>query len=159
MNLKKVGNYLLIGCLFFSTPVGMVVAETGQNENFTEEVREEMGGDLKSIREGVNEILSNQQCLYFTKYHNLGDKGEEVLKIQIFLASQGLLSGVYTGYYGIETKNAVEKFQTKYADEILTPWDITSPTGYWYKTTRNKANEILGCNEGEVILDNGEKIN
>ncbi|MDB5244769.1 MAG: hypothetical protein JWN18_662, partial [Parcubacteria group bacterium] len=35
------------------------------------------------------------------------------------------------------------------------PWGLTQPTGYWYKATRKKANELVGCPEGPVLLENG----
>ena len=37
---------------------------------------------------------------------------------------------------------AVKRFQVKYASEILTPWGIKNPTGYVFKTTTEKINEI-----------------
>ena len=37
---------------------------------------------------------------------------------------------------------AVKRFQTKYASEILTPWGIKNPTWYVFKTTTEKINEI-----------------
>lgn len=38
--------------------------------------------------------------------------------------------------------DAVKRFQVKYASEILTPWGIKNPTGYVYRTTTEKINEI-----------------
>jgi hypothetical protein len=65
---------------------------------------------------------------------------------------------VATGYYGPITDRAIRAFQAKYASEILTPWGMTAPSGYWYKTTRKKANELVGCQEGAVELENGKTI-
>ncbi|MBL8158480.1 peptidoglycan-binding protein [bacterium] len=48
------------------------------------------------------------------------------------------LSGVYDG----KTQAAVKRFQLKHADEILTPWGITSATGNVYYTTQKAVNSI-----------------
>ncbi len=37
---------------------------------------------------------------------------------------------------------AVKRLQLKYASEVLTPWGIKNPTGYVYKTTTKKINDI-----------------
>ncbi|MBI5645121.1 hypothetical protein HY970_03415, partial [Candidatus Kaiserbacteria bacterium] len=47
-----------------------------------------------------------------------------------------------SGFFGVLTENAVKAFQLKYAADILTPWGITEPTGYVYKTTLWKINMI-----------------
>ncbi len=52
--------------------------------------------------------------------------------------------------FGNLTKNAVEKFQTKYKEEILYPWGITQPTGIVEIQTVKKLNKIL---EGEIIIE------
>lgn len=64
-----------------------------------------------------------------------------------------------TGYFGPLTFASIKRFQEKYKDEILTPWGLTKPTGYTYKTTRAKANSLLGCAEGAVTLENGTTVN
>lgn len=38
--------------------------------------------------------------------------------------------------------DAVKRLQLKYASEILTPWGVKNPTGYVYKTTTKKINDI-----------------
>jgi len=54
-----------------------------------------------------------------------------------------------TGFFGRATRAAVERFQLKYADEILLPWlefghkSIEIPTGLVYKTTLWKINSIV----------------
>ena len=51
--------------------------------------------------------------------------------------------------FGNLTKNALEKFQQKYATEILYPWGITQPTGIAEIQTLKKLNKIL---DGEVVI-------
>ena len=55
-----------------------------------------------------------------------------------------------TGVYDAPTIAAVEKFQAKHADSVLTPWAIDAPTGYVYITTRRKINEVY-CNNGRTF--------
>jgi len=51
--------------------------------------------------------------------------------------------------FGNLTKNALKKFQAKYAEEILYPWGITQPTGIAEIQTLKKLNKIL---DGEVVI-------
>ena len=47
--------------------------------------------------------------------------------------------------YDTQTLAAVWRFQKKYASDILTPWGISMPTGFVYRTTLRKINFIV-CN-------------
>ena len=93
----------------------------------------------------ILEKKSGCQKLENNLYYGL--KNEEVRCLQGFLKSQG--SDIYpkaiiSGWFGPLTKSAVIRFQQKYADEILTPLDLTNGTGYVGLSTRKKINEILG---------------
>jgi len=48
-----------------------------------------------------------------------------------------------TGYFGKVTVEALNAFQLKYRDEILTPQNLTKPIGYVDERTRLKLNELL----------------
>ncbi len=74
-----------------------------------------------------------------------GATGEKVAEMQQFLSVEMDRTFPESGVFGLATEQAVSAFQRKYAEDILTPWGIDSPTGYWYRTTPRKANEILGC--------------
>jgi hypothetical protein len=96
--------------------------------------------------------LDVSECPHFTTYYKKGDQNQaELKKIQIFLKDQGVFSAEPTGYYGPLTDKAIRAFQAKYPDEILKPWKLAKPTGWWYKTTRKKANELTGCSVNTVL--------
>jgi hypothetical protein len=73
----------------------------------------------------------------------------EVMKLQMFL---NIIMGetlTVDGVFGIETDAAVKRFQERYRSEVLTPWfelgivPHNEPTGFVYKTTRWKINDIV----------------
>lgn len=94
-------------------------------------------------------------CPFFISYHKKGDIGPEVLKIKTFLNTNEKESLALTNIFDEATHRAVKRFQAKYASQILGPWSLKVATGWWYQSTRKKANDIVGCSEGRVKLDNG----
>jgi hypothetical protein len=44
--------------------------------------------------------------------------------------------------YGQDDFEAIKRFQIEFRADILDPWDIINPTGYVYKTTVKKINEV-----------------
>lgn len=87
----------------------------------------------------------NIACTPFLENLKAGAQSPEVQRVQEFLRQQGLFTyPTSTGYFGSITHAAVMAFQQKYADEILKPLGLTSPTGWWYEKTRGKAN-TLNC--------------
>ena len=71
-----------------------------------------------------------------------GNKIEDINTVQNFL-NQYMTSGlVVDGVFGPKTEAAVKAFQVKYATDILTPWNISTPTGLFYLSTLTKAKEI-----------------
>ena len=79
----------------------------------------------------------------------LGMQNNQVRYLQEFLKTQGesiYPEGLVTGYFGILTKNAVIRFQNKYADEVLYPLDLFSGTGFVGLSTRNKINQLINNN-------------
>lgn len=53
------------------------------------------------------------------------------------------------GFYGAGTEAAVKAFQIKYKDTILTPWNLVTPTGIFFRTTLATAKN-LECPE-EIV--------
>lgn len=104
-------------------------------------------------------ISACNQFQHYLKLNSKDNDKEEVKLWQAFLNKEIGAKLPITGFFGQLTFNAIKAFQSKYSLEVLTPWDITSPTGYAYKSTRYKANKLLGCTEAPVTLDNGVIIN
>ncbi len=104
--------------------------------------------------------INFKNCSAFTKYHAFGDRGGDVGAIQMFLKEKGYYSGKVDGIYGITTFKAVQAFQKDYSDQILNPWEIKDQkaTGVWYKSTRKKANQLMGCPEPAVYLERVNKV-
>ncbi len=117
-----------------------------QIAELTKRVQKMIAGDevITTIKKSE---LTEQECPVFTKFYKEGDNNQgELKKIQEFLMTEGLFDyHTATGYYGPITDKGIRGFQLKYAADILEPWGETEPTGYWYKTTRKKANELAGC--------------
>jgi len=81
---------------------------------------------------------------YLQDYLRLGyDNDEfEVSKLQIFLNTRGFAVEV-SGIFDVETDQAVREFQMTYFDDVLTPWELEDSTGYVYKTTKWKINNLV----------------
>jgi peptidoglycan hydrolase-like protein with peptidoglycan-binding domain len=80
-------------------------------------------------------------------YRNLaqGAKGDDIKVLQEFLNKAGFYpEGFISGFFGALTKQAVIRFQEKYASEILTPVGLTKGSGFVGSGTRKKIIELLG---------------
>lgn len=97
---------------------------------------------------------------YISKYMRRGysNDSEQVKKLQTFLNAELGASLPITGFYGPMTEAQVDKFQTKYADDVLQPWVAAGlhsskniPTGITYLSTRWKINQ-LKCPELNAAL-------
>lgn len=101
---------------------------------------------------------STQVCQPFTSYlkrvSTTNDKNQVKLWQAFFNKFEKEIL-VLDSIFGPKTESAVKRFQVKYSEQILKPWNITIPTGLIYKSTRAQANKLLGCSEGPVTLDNG----
>ncbi|OHB21896.1 MAG: hypothetical protein A2939_01345 [Parcubacteria group bacterium RIFCSPLOWO2_01_FULL_48_18] len=88
---------------------------------------------------------------YLKEYIKYGRKNnpEEVTKLQEFLNNYMGEALPLTGFYGQLTREAVNRFQVRYSDEVLVPWlpyglqSATTPTGYVYKTTKRWINMLV----------------
>jgi peptidoglycan hydrolase-like protein with peptidoglycan-binding domain len=102
-----------------------------------------------------------------TKNLYKGIQDEEVRSLQKFLntssdtivSDTGLGSlGNETDYFGDKTKNAVARFQNKYASEILTPIGLYAGTGYVGSITRQKINSLLGVTPSTFVTNNSNSV-
>lgn len=93
----------------------------------------------------------------FSRNLSLGMSGEDVRALQIILnkdaatriASTGVGSpGNETTYFGAATMNAVKKFQSKYAAEVLYPAGLNLPNGFVGALTRQKLAQLSGGSVG-----------
>jgi len=98
-----------------------------------------------SIPQG--EILGATSCFYLRDYLKIDWKNDpiEVLKLQSFLNVYEKEHLLLTAKYDQATFDAVSRFQTKYASDILAPWGPRVTKGFTYILTKKKVNEIY-CN-------------
>ena len=99
------------------------------------------------------EVLGASSCSepLLTDYMRQGKKNdpEQVKLLQQFLNDHMQANLPVTGFFGPLTRKAVEAFQLKYWEDILAPWvphghaNDHQPTGYVYKTTLRKINNIF----------------
>jgi len=95
------------------------------------------------------QVLGNS-CPLLTLYMREGNANDssQVSALQSFLNGELSLSLMVSGIFDSLTTNAVNTFQVKYGSEVLAPWipyglaNANTPTGYVYKTTLWKINDI-----------------
>lgn len=105
---------------------------------------------------------SVSQCPFLVDFMQMGVENDalEVMKLQLFLnIFKDLFGGTanpVTGTFGATTDANVKAFQEAYRSEILDPWynlgivPHNRPTGFVYKTTLWKINDIV-CPEWGVL--------
>jgi hypothetical protein len=97
------------------------------------------------VRASTTKIIPNY-CPYFKTPLRIGDTGEEVGRMQTFLAVRtNTTTNIHTNIFDAITRDTVKVFQNMFASEILTPAGFRRATGMWYHYTINKANQLLGC--------------
>lgn len=105
----------------------------------------EEAGYKDENNDGLREkTIKKEPAFQFKSDLKSGSTGKEVQELQKCLAnfSDIFPEGEITGYFGNKTKEAVIRFQEKYAEEILKPNNSSQGTGLVDKNTRNKLNEI-----------------
>lgn len=108
----------------------------------------------------INTSSLNGSCSYITTYLKRGAINDinEVKKLQAFLRGVEKDTTVaVNGVFDDATYNSILKFQSKYKNDILTPWGVSSPTGYVYITTKRKINEIF-CSTNIALTNEEEMI-
>ncbi len=125
---------------------------------------------IENIAEDIEKAMEQKEAASFPRIpdgfrfpeirpYRYEDYGVEIMYMQIILNADPETRLVESGVgspgnevkrFGNITKNAVIKFQEKYAEEILHPWGITEPTGIAAIQTQKKLNKIL---DGEIIIE------
>ena len=98
--------------------------------------------------QGGSTTTTSTSCFTFTRNHQMGDKGGEVMEIQKFLNTHGAVvaasgagsAGMETSTFGGLTKAAVAKFQAANG--------VSPAAGYWGPITRAKANSMCTTTGG-----------
>ncbi len=121
------------------------------------------GGRIQPSSSSNPQVLGAEtefgECPAFTEFMKFGDydgDGDttEVAFLQEFLNEHMGLGLVVDGVFGKSTRTAVHAFQQLYHSDIILPWGLSGrTTGWFYKTTRIKANEIKGCYDEAFLED------
>ena len=95
------------------------------------------------------------QCPVFSQYNSRtqNTSSDEVLETEELLADLGFFSGTPDREWDYATHRAMVAFQERFAATMLTPWGISTGTGYKYKTTNKFMNYLVGCDTPAVELD------
>jgi hypothetical protein len=112
------------------------------------------GGSIEFMGGGDGIVLgATTDCgIYLNDYIKYGANNNptEVLKLQSFFNEFFGTKLALTGVYDNSTLAEVNKFQVKYSEEVLGPWieiglhdSLNVPTGYVYKTTKRKINDLV----------------
>lgn len=113
------------------------------NLNKAKQILDEQGFKLNQLGKRVK-IEEKESSPIFKSNLTQGSKGEEVKELQRLLAKDKKIypEAEISGYFGVKTKQAVIRFQEKYANEILVPANLKKGTGEVRQTTRKKLNQI-----------------
>jgi peptidoglycan hydrolase-like protein with peptidoglycan-binding domain len=110
---------------------------------------DELLSKIVYLRSQISLALARQQGIQLGRFDqdmSYGLSGDQVRALQLFLAIQEpevYPEGLVTGHFYGLTRQAIIRFQEKYADYILAPAGLSQGTGYVGPKTREKLNELL----------------
>ena len=107
--------------------------------------REFLLNEIRKLQAEIERLQSQNVCR-IEQNLSVGSSGESVVCLQEFLKKEGsdiYPEGLVTGNFFNLTKNAVIRFQEKYASEILAPLGLTNGTGFVDSVTRAKINSMI----------------
>lgn len=104
----------------------------------------ETAGFVKNENGLREKPVQEESVFQFKSELKVGSRGAEVAELQKCLAKdpQVYPEGEITSFFGQQTKEAVIRFQEKYAKEILEPQGLKEGNGIVKKATRDKLNEL-----------------
>lgn len=124
-----------------------ILQKIEQIEKILNELKNQLGA-LTGLEESKENVAGSVNCKIFEQNLSYGLKNNSEVKcLQEFLKSQEkeiYPEALITGNFLSLTKQAVIRFQEKYAEEILHPLDLTQGTGFVGSKTREKLNSLLG---------------
>ena len=139
--------------------VGVTPASAATVEELTAQINSllatiaSLQSQISSVSSAPTKSSSSGSGYTFTRNLKQGDTGADVRQLQVTLnmdsatrvASSGAGSpGYETSSFGPATKAAVIRFQNKYASAVLTPFGLSSGTGFVGSGTRAKLNGMGG---------------
>jgi len=149
INQKIVGSPILPEIYGFNEPSLQYEFDIEKAKSILEEAgfKDEDGNGLRE------KIIAKEPAFKFTSRLTKGSRGKEVTELQKCLARFPEIypEGETSGYFGEKTKQAVIRFQEKYYEDILQPYNYTKGTGTVGKSTRAKLNEICFEEPDEVL--------
>ena len=106
--------------------------------------RQNMPDVIRSLESSSNAVSAHICAPYLTTYIKTGRNNDpaEVLKLQHFLQKYDAPDLALTSVYDAQTRAAVMQFQTTYLEDVMGPWNTKIPSGYVFKTTLKKINEL-----------------
>lgn len=107
--------------------------------------REFLLNEIRKLQAEIERLQAQNVCR-IEQNLSVGSSGESVVCLQEFLKKEGsdiYPEGLVTGNFFNLTKNAVIRFQEKYASEILAPLGLTNGTGFVGSATRAKINSMI----------------
>jgi len=114
-----------------------VVAEEIE-ESVSEEVVEGKGTD--GIEDSEINICTDPLVWPIAFWWN--NDVDEVVKLENFIATVYGASTKTDGIYDQDELDLIKEFQLEYKEDILEPWGLSEATGYVWRTTVQKINEI-----------------
>jgi hypothetical protein len=139
-------------CQYTGDNDNQTTPDTNENnsDDNSDDNSEAAAGDVLKYT-GLDNPPTTATCSYFTEYLKRGDRdGRGVTQVgmmQRFLNAYMGTNLPVDGIFGLRTFGAVQNFQRQEETAVLIPWkeQVQGPTGYWYKLSKRRANEIIGC--------------
>jgi len=115
-------------------------------------------GEVKGVKDPVEK--PEEPCNYLLEYIKLGENNNpvEVQKLESFLNIFESEDLAINGIYEQVDFDAVSRFQEKYFEKVLSPWNHDSATGYVYITTKKRINEIYCEREFPLTKKQAEEV-